>query len=215
MGTRNALALARQNMGYEEGAAGAAGRGAGVGAGAGYGAAQPQMSERGNEWGAGYGGAAQHAYPPYNHQQQEAYGQQFDLADPRDAHYNQNQHGDYAQYDQQYNSQHANAGQYEHHYTQSQGGQGQGGEQFADLARQLDVPAVALTPAYGDEHERYDSHTAPSPTPHKYEYDANRSGTPVEANSRLGARVVNGQGDARMSTASRGSVYDDDAYGGI
>jgi hypothetical protein len=207
MGTRNALALARANMGHEE-------------------QHQPEMAETNHQpahWGAYDNNNQAHAYPSY-----DQYNQHGDYAQHQTGYEGQDQYGNYDYQNQQHYAEHQ---QYE-----------QNGHQFSDLARQLDVPAVALTPSYADEKERYDSHTAqshsPAPTHAADQYGrtsppngtlgrqlstsaygslsarnpspnhTTRSGTPVDANPQ----------QAYVAPHDRhhdGAYQEDDAYGGI
>lgn len=193
IGTRNALALARANMGHNTDVH------------------EPEMTQMPeptvpvlNHWGA-YGDNTQ---DPYAHQDQYQYQQpaqpHFHLQDPRDV----QQHGGY----------------------NYQGHQEPQNEKYMELARQLEIPAVPLSPHPNSHTEgqnsppaldhtlstsAYGSLSAQEPSPSH----PTRSGTPVDANPQqayLAPNLETGHSADVGSRYSRSSVYDNGgAYGGM
>lgn len=195
IGTRNALALARANMGHDADAH------------------EPEMTQMNppaapvpSHWGA-YGGNAQEPFTPYQDQYQYLQPAQphFELQDPRDA------------------QQHDNYGY--------QGYQEPQDEKYAELARQLEAPAVAFSPHPDSRAEErnspptlgrtlstsaYGSLSAREPSPSH----PTRSGTPVDANPQQAYVAPNFQTGHNASVPglhNGPSVYDDQggAYGGM
>lgn len=203
IGSRNAVALAKANMGYNDNA---------------------EMSESKNWGSSGAAGGATagyyDAYPAQNqayaHQQQQDYGYSNG--------YNQSSNGHYNDYDHR------------------QPAPAPSSNQYAELSRQLDIPAVAVASPPHSPHD-YPAHQGyagvaggrVSPpqqgrqltvnTQGGYRgqdyYDDGRTGTPVDANPQMiyhqGSR--NGQQNGRVQGGhhqqQQHQEYDDDPYGGM
>lgn len=205
VGTRNALALARANMGYDAQVR------------------EPEMAQTAhpangnsyapNQWGA-HGNESYGGYPQQQNQYQQQYTQPgFDIQDPHQyvQHYGE-------QYDQQAGGDY---GYHEQSHVQDQ--------RYADLSRQLEVPPVALSPAPTHPADAgrisppalgrslstsaYGSLSAQGPVPSH----PTRTGTPIDSNPQQAYLAPNVQTGRNPSGSlhSRSSVYDDDAYGGI